>query len=129
MNNAVYKPIWQGDMMYVRVSTWCQIFRQTAVKGQFDSVDIKSLTGHGSYNITIEVPYIYIGPHKNGENYSLSMRVIQIVCEPAVESPIQFHFKSPELKPEELKKLETKGRRRKNTQKTQDANVWVSLQS
>ena len=38
------------------------------------SVPLENL-GQGTYSITIEVPYIYIGPHKRGEDCSLLLQI------------------------------------------------------
>lgn len=100
----IYKPLWGGDKMYVQMSRWCHIFRKNLETGQYDTVDVKTPLGRGTYNITIEVPYVYIGPHKNGENYSLSTRIVQIVFEPDAPPPPSFSFKP----------LEKRGRPRKN---------------
>ena len=81
--NMIYKRLWDGDMMFIRVASWCQIFRKNTESGQYEAVDLKAL-GRGTYNITIEVPYIFIGPHKNGEDFSLTLRIIQIAFDPEV---------------------------------------------
>lgn len=103
-DTLIYKPLWGGDMVYVQVSRWCQIFRKNLETGTYDIVDLKTSLGRGTYSITIEVPHVYIGPHKNGENYSLSTRVVQITFEPETPPPPSFSFKT----------VEKRGRPRKN---------------
>ena len=112
--NMIYKRLWDGDMMFIRVASWCQIFRKNTESGQYEAVDLKAL-GRGTYNITIEVPYIFIGPHKNGEDFSLTLRIIQIAFDPEVEDKAR-----PVAVPLTPSKAPTaKGRRRKTTSKTQ----------
>ena len=52
--------------------------QQNTATDTVTSVPLENL-GQGTYSITIEVPYIYIGPHKRGEDCSLLLRVVQIV--------------------------------------------------
>ena len=107
LHNAVYKPLWDGNMMYVRVARWCQIYQQNMETGQYSVVDLKSL-GRGTYNITIEVSYLFIGPHKNGEDCSLTVRIIQITCQPDSQKPV---MPPPDTIP--VKPAGARGRRRK----------------
>ena len=107
--NMIYKRLWIGDMMYISVASWCQIFKKNRESGQYETVDIKAL-GRGTYTVTIEVPYIFIGPHKNGEDFSLTLRIVQITFDPEVEDrakPVTIPL-TPSKAPT------TKGRRRKN---------------
>lgn len=112
-----YKPLWSGDMMYIRVSRWCQIFKQNLETGQFDTVNIKERLGQGTFNVTIEVPYIFFGPHKNGENFSLTIRIDQIVFIPDKPRPNIITYKTPDVKG---------GRRRKNAAQDKEARTWTS---
>ena len=112
-NSLVYKPLWTGNTMFVRVSMWCQVFRQDLETGRYDSVDIKTPLGKGTYNMTLSMPYVYIGPHKNGEDFSISTHVDQIVFIPEATRPTIMSFKAPE----------TKGRRRKSVQPIQDVKA------
>ena len=111
--SSVYKPLWSGDMMYIRMSRWCNVFRRSGEPNRYDSIDMKTPLGKGTFSITIEVPYIYIGPHKNGENFSITLRVTQIVFNPEPIAPLTFHFKEPE----------PKGRRRKNAASAKEAKA------
>ena len=123
-NSLIYKPIWPGDMMYIQVSKWCHIFRKNVQTNHFDTLDFKTPLERGMYNITIEVPHVYIGPHKNGENYSLSMRIVQIVYEPETPPPPPFSFKTPA---KTVKKVEKRVRPRKNAFKVEASKAWFSL--
>ena len=120
--NMIYKRLWDGDRMYIGVAPWCQILRKKSESGQYETVDINAL-GRGTYTVTIEVPYIFIGPHKNGEDFSLTLRIIQITFDPEVEnkaSPVAIPI-VPSKAPI------AKGRRRKNAPKTQLDEVLDTL--
>jgi len=78
-----YKPLWPCETMFVNVSRWCTVFVRNAETNTVKSVSLKDANfGYGSYSITIDVAYIYIGPHKMGEDFSLTLRVVQIAYEP-----------------------------------------------
>lgn len=94
-DELVYKPLWKGERMYIRVAKWCNILQQNMQTGSYESVNISTPLGPGTYNVTIEVPYIYIGPHKNGENYSLTLRIVQIVYHPELNSPNLIQLTPP----------------------------------
>ena len=81
-NPPKYKPLWDGDYMCLAISQWCKYYRETSVQGTYESVDSNSQFGDGMYQLTIEAPYIYIGPHKDGASFSLTLRVVQIVFKP-----------------------------------------------
>ena len=83
----VYKPLFRGGMMYVRVAPWCNIMRRNSESNSYESVDHSTPLGAGSYSVTVEVPYAYIGSHKNGEDFSLTLRVVQIIYDPCT---VQF---------------------------------------
>ena len=108
----VYKPFWPGNTLFVRVSSWCQVYRQNVQTGQYESVDIKTPFGRGTYNVTLTMPYIYFGPHKNGEDFSINLRVDQIVFNPEVTQPKPVEVPRPTSL--SFKASETKGRRRKS---------------
>lgn len=101
--SAVYKPLWRGNSMYIHVAPWCNFLRQSFVDGVYETVSRDTQFGRGTFTVSLEVPHIYIGPHKNGENYSLSLAIVQMVFHPEVTP-------SPPIKE---KKAEKKGRSRK----------------
>ena len=102
MGVITYKPLWQGRQMYVSVAPWCNIFQQNFETGRLETLAREAELGRGTFNISIEVPHIYIGPHKGGEHFSLSLSLVQIVHYPEQEI----------IKPIKLKLPEKKGRSR-----------------
>ena len=81
-----YKPIYEGKNLAITLSKWCR-FTQT-VNGKTSSVQPLSQLGPGRYSFVIDVPHVYIGPHKSGHLYSLNFRVSHIHFEPSVQAPI-----------------------------------------
>ena len=99
-----YKPLWQQPLMCISASRWCNVFQLNHVTGSYDSVDIKEATfGPGRYTVTIELPYLYLGKHRNGETFSITTRIVQIVHDPKPPVPVTIPFKP----------VEGKGRRKK----------------
>lgn len=87
VNGLKYKPLWLGQRMFIRVAHWCNILKRNEI-GEFESVKHDTPLGPGTYNMTIEVPYIYIGPHKRGEDFSLALNIVQIVFQPDTERSV-----------------------------------------
>ena len=100
---AIYKPFWHGSCMCVPVAPWCNVLKQNLKTGVFETVPYDTEFGRGTFNISLEVPHIYIGPHKKGETYSLSLSIVQMVFHPEPEPSL---FKKPKMP-------EKKGRGRK----------------
>jgi len=85
----LYKPLFRNGNMYITISHWCSVLKLNRETGTYDSVSLTEMTGKGVYYMTIEVPYIYIGNHKTGESFSVTLRVVEMYFEPeAVASPL-----------------------------------------
>ena len=82
----LYKALWQQDNMYVSLSPWCDFYLFNQSMGEYTKITNKGPFGKGLYNVTIEAPYVYIGAHKDGHLFSLTLRVVQVEFQPA--SPI-----------------------------------------
>ena len=67
------------DSIMIPMSKWCKIFKFNDEKGLFERVDKLTPFAKSSLSVTIEVSHVYIGPHKGGHNFSLSLRVKQLV--------------------------------------------------
>ena len=92
-----YKPLWRGSTMYIHVAPWCRFLQPNLETGHIESVDSKNFSfERGSFCITLEIPYIYVGPHKNGENASLSLSIVQMALQVEVPSPLPIKFKTTE---------------------------------
>ena len=74
----MYKAIYNGKNICVKLSQFCR-FTQT-VDGQVVDVPCnpRPRFGHGRYSYTLEIPSFYMGPHKAGEMYSLTMFINRV---------------------------------------------------
>ena len=79
---SLYKPLWSSEWMRITVSNWCSYYRLNYDTAMYESVQPDSVFGKGFYQIIFEVPYIYIGPHKEGQSFSLTLRVVQVLFQP-----------------------------------------------
>ena len=67
-----------GDSILMSVSHWCRFFKYVSEKGLYLTTPNCEDFAGGNYTLNVEVSHVYIGPHKNGETYSISLRVSQI---------------------------------------------------
>ena len=110
-SEVLYKPLWPHERMCVSISKWRDFFVMNSETGLYENVSVKDTKfGPGNYSIAIEVPYIYIGSHKNGELYSLTIRAVQIFYQPeGVKCPtlttVPIPFKAPEAKGRKKRKI------------------------
>ena len=84
-----YKPIWRGNEIYVKQAPWCNVLQEVAANS-FEILDLATNFGPGHFQLSLELPYVFIGQHKNGENCSLSMSLVQAIFhrEPTSSAPI-----------------------------------------
>ena len=95
---AKYKPLWRGDDLIIHTAPWCRVFKQVGETGNFESLSRPTHIEGGLVNITLEVPYIYIGPHKNREHFSVSLAIVQMVFYSAASPSLPIKNKSAEKK-------------------------------
>ena len=76
-----YKPLWLKDSMYVNISKWCSYFL-IAPDGSRQPLPVGMNLACGMYNLELHVSHVYIGPHKGGETYSLSLHITELTYEP-----------------------------------------------
>ena len=76
-----YKPLWLNEAMYVNVSQWCN-YQKMNNDGARSPIETGTLLGKGFYSMYIHASHVYIGPHKNGETFSLSLHVVEITYKP-----------------------------------------------
>ena len=80
--NALYRPLWQGDELLISRSDWCDYFQFDPVQECYTKLTENVPLLKGTYTFSIEVPYIYIGAHREGQLFSLTLRLIQIIYQP-----------------------------------------------
>ena len=79
-----YKPLWLGDVMYCNVSHWCQ-YDSINSDGTRSAIQPGTVLGKGYYTMMLHASHVYIGPHRGGETFSLSLHVIHITYKPGNE--------------------------------------------
>lgn len=80
-----YKPLWLYDAMYVTLSKWCH-YELIKSDGSRQPLPSDTFLGKGTYRLEIHVSHVYIGPHKGGETFSLSLHVVGLAYEPEYNS-------------------------------------------
>lgn len=74
----LYKPLYQGDTMCLKLSRFCKYFLYD-VNQHITAVSVSDTAFKaGHYVYLIRVPHLYVGHHKNGEHCSLSMDVDEV---------------------------------------------------
>ena len=78
----VYKSLTCGAQIKVIMSPFLKLYEyQDIHNGEYHlNPDVK--LSQGTYTVDIEIPHIYYGPHRNGEQACLSIRVSQIFYRP-----------------------------------------------
>ena len=112
-----YKKLWDGDNMYIPMSHWCKQYHyapDTAL--QYTMID--QAVGEGTYTITFEVPNVYFAQHSDNKLISLTLRVIQIVFQPAVPNINQIIEAALSAEGVEEKQQEPSKRRRRSKKVT-----------
>lgn len=95
---TLYRHFYEGNYMSINLGKYC-IFTQGL--DDFTSEQIQSPPlpqfGCGSYSFTIEIPDIYVGPHKAGALFSYVSRIVRVHYQPDIvlEEPFDLSTVSP----------------------------------
>ena len=73
--------------MFVSVSPWCDFYKYDPSSGEYHRMTSEGPFAKGTYHVTIEAPYVYIGVHKDGHLFSLTLRAVQVVYQPEALTP------------------------------------------
>ena len=74
-----YKPLYTGEDMTINISRYCKYyFYDDVSKPKKAVVNSDTEFKQGHYRFTIWVKNLYVGPHQNGENCSLSLQVVEL---------------------------------------------------
>lgn len=92
-----YKRLWRGNDMFVNQAPWCNVLKQVQ-PNTFEVVDRETDLGPGHYQLSLELAYVYIGLHKNGENCSLSMSLVQAIFHPEPTTSVPINVSVAEKK-------------------------------
>ena len=79
-----FKPLWHPlkDNISVNLSKWCR-YELINTDGSSQIFPVDLVMGFGWYKFDIQASHVYVGPHKNGETFSISLHVIRIAYKPA----------------------------------------------
>ena len=91
----LYKSLWQADKMFVSLSPRCDFNNFNKTTEENAKTTKEGPFGQGIYHVTLEAPYIYIGEHKDGNLFSLSLRVVQVIYQPSPLISIANNPSSP----------------------------------
>ena len=81
VDSPEYKPLWKGDFMYVNFSRWCQ-YELMLPDGTCKPMEKERVLGKGMYSVKLQASHVYIGPHRGGKTYSVSLHIVELVYEP-----------------------------------------------
>ena len=95
----VYKPLYLGDSMLITVSKFCRYFKYDKSQGGYVFLDEFEPFNVGQYNVNIDVSHVYIGPHKGGQNFSLSLMVTEITYKADEEDDATYRLDVPDSAP------------------------------
>ena len=80
-SESPYKAFFPGSILFVTISNWCKL---RISDKEYNLLRSLSEIGEGMYTITIDVPYIYFGPHSWGHKCSITSHVSKITYEPSL---------------------------------------------
>ena len=111
----IYKAQWPQNNMFVTLAPWCKFFKHDSQTNSYVVMDPQGPFGNGTYHMMVEVSHIYIGPHKEGQLFSLSLHVVQVVYQPEIVSTdvdslfatLQAEQKSAKTRKSKVKKTDT----------------------
>ena len=81
VDSPCYKPLWLQNAMYVNVSKWC-LYEVLNPDGSIKPASDSIVLGSGWYTFQISVSHVYIGPHRGGQTFSLSLHVTKVTYQP-----------------------------------------------
>lgn len=88
VNSQKYKQLpLNNDTMFVNVSKWCA-YEKASDSGFSDMIPPGTFMGPGTYSLKLRVSHVYVGPHRGGETFSLSLHVLKITYMPKQDDAI-----------------------------------------
>lgn len=74
-----YKSLYRGNNMYINLGRFYKVTKAKTLS-IVESVPSQPLPdfGKGLYSFQIEIPQVYIGPHKDGHLFSINMRIVRM---------------------------------------------------
>ena len=76
-----YKPLFLHNAMYVNLSKWCK-YELMKPDGSRQPLPAETYLGKGTYSLEIQASHVYIGPHRGGETFSISLHIVRLGYQP-----------------------------------------------
>ena len=76
-----YKPIWNGESLLINFSGWCK-YELLSPNGQRQPMPPNTTLGSGMYSVCLQASHVYVGPHKSGQTFSVSLHIVELLYEP-----------------------------------------------
>lgn len=74
----LFKSVLDRLDLIITLSKWCKFFKYNEGEAVYKEVEQFQPFNKGEYSLLIDISHVYIGPHKGGQHFSLSMHVRQI---------------------------------------------------
>ena len=80
---SYYKPFYHGEKLYMLLGNYCK-FTEATSESDYKIIQSPPLPdlGSGLYSFHIEIPQVYIGPHKDGNLISVNLRIVRVHYQP-----------------------------------------------
>ena len=93
---SLFKPAYDGKSIFIMMSYKCSTsVKVNGVLCQGAPTQRRPQFGYGRYSFSIDIPSVYIAHHKNGQAYSITMRITHIHFE--AESPPHVVMSPPSI--------------------------------
>ena len=125
----VYKPLSLSETLFVPVSKFCKYFKYDQTKHAHVCLESFEPFEKGHYNVNIEVSHVYIGPHKGGQNFSLSLRITQLTYKEE-EAITSFSFDDEDIaRVLGAKPIETTPQKKKDEKRARKSKTGGAVRS
>ena len=78
VQSDIYKALKLGTGIYCNISKWCKFLKYTS-DGVMKTMEDESSLGKGTYSFDLQVSHVYVGPHRGGETFSITLHVVSII--------------------------------------------------
>lgn len=85
----LFKSVLERLDLILNLSKWCRFFKYDEDKAAYIEVPQFKPFGKGEFNLLIDITHVFIGPHKGGQHFSVSMHVRHITYKEDVKDTDQ----------------------------------------
>ena len=112
----LFKSVLENLDLILNLSKWCRFFKYDEDKPGYIEVEQFKQFNKGEFHLLIDISHVFIGPHKGGQHFSLSMHVRQITYKEDMQETDQSVLLDELLKVtavESVRKKKSKNSRKK----------------